>query len=725
MKRNTEQQTPLRRLAAAAGLVAVWDDVFGQTHEVADDVLKYMLGMLDLPAGTESQLQDSLAKVEQDAQSPAGGLIIVDVDETPVLPHSGSMRYKIELENGRRYAGVAIEAGPGLVSIEPLREPGYHTLSIGEKRLTIAVSPRCCPSVDETSGGGKARSWGLVAQVYSLRAGLETEQDPDEREHAALALPGWTGGDFSLVGKLAERAAQHGAQALAISPVHAMFAAAPHRYSPYSPSSRLFLNIAYIDPAALLGPAALQTALRTVGCAQDLGASTRATRVDWSQAVPARLKVLRQMYQDFCEFGHRGLVSDFHAFRQEGGEALESHARFEALHALQMPKLGPEHGWKDWAAELHDPRGPAVAAFARKQDGEIGFHAFLQWLACRGLEGAQETAREAGMSIGLIADLAIGTDPRGSHAWSRQKEILSGVSVGAPPDVYQAAGQNWGLTAFSPRALRSTGYAAFIETLRAAFAHAGGVRVDHVLGLGRMWVIPEGEDPSRGVYLKYPLDDMLRLLALEAWRHKAIVIGENLGTVPEGFDQKLKEKGVMGMNVLWFQRRPEEDKDLVAPFCPPASWPNWSMATSGTHDLATIKGWWNGRDLEWRRQLDELDEKAMQSATEQRQRDKKALWQALRDAGCVSFGKEDPPEEAPRDAVLSFVASAPSPLMLVPLEDLLGLDEQPNLPGTPSLADGSGHPNWTQLLPLDVEEIFQHPEVIAGLDAVIQARKSA
>ena len=210
--------------------------------------------------------------------------------------------------------------------------------------------------------------------------------------------------------------------------------------------------------------------------------------------------------------------------------------------------------WRQWSLDLRDPASAAVAVFAASHEPEVRFHCFLQWLADRSLGAAQERAREAGMRIGLIADLAVGMDPTGSHAWSRQGDVLGGLAIGAPPDLFNPRGQNWGLTGFSPRALVNGGFAPFLATLRAVLRHAGGMRIDHAMGMTRLWLIPDGAEPSSGAYLAYPLTDLLRLLALESQRHHAVVVGEDLGTVPEGFRETLETSGLHGMRVLWFER---------------------------------------------------------------------------------------------------------------------------------------------------------------------------
>ncbi len=275
--------------------------------------------------------------------------------------------------------------------------------------------------------------------------------------------------------------------------------------------------------------------------------------IDWAQAARAKLALLRQMYESFIDDDHPALHADFARFRADGGELLAQHAVFETLHAAQFEKgIGD---WREWPVDLRNPTGAATTVFAASHEDEVRFHCFLQWLADRSIAIAHGTAREAGMRIGLIADLAVGTDTAGSHAWSRQGDILGGLAIGAPPDLFNPGGQNWGLTGFSPRALANGGFTPFLATVRAALRHAGGLRIDHVMGLARLWLIPDGAEPSDGAYLSYPLTDMLRrLLALESQRHQAIVVGEDLGTVPEGFRETLAAAGLHGMRVLWFER---------------------------------------------------------------------------------------------------------------------------------------------------------------------------
>lgn len=705
----------LRQLAAMAGLAASWQDVFGETRQVSEDSLRHVLAALGFPCESAAQISDSMQRLQAaqalESDSATRPLWILDAGETLIMRWRGALPYRLLLESGEIRHGTAARLEPETVRIEPIAAPGYHALEIGEARLKLAVCPARCPAVPARSGDPE-RPWGITAQVYSLHGG---ERHPQGNWGVA--------GDFAALAGFAARAGKAGASALAISPVHALFGAAPERYSPYAPSSRLFLNAAYAEPSLVCGPEAVKQALGNAQPAADApaqgeagAARLAAPTIDWPALVPARLAILRRVFEQVQSGASHALQDDFQAFRKEGGEALERHARYEVLHAAHLGMLGAGSGWQDWPDALHDPSGVAVRRFAQAHQSEIGFQAFLQWLADRGLRQAQQAARGSGMPTGLIIDLAIGTDPRGSHAWSRQADMLHKVSIGAPPDLFQPQGQNWGIIAFSPYALRNTGYAAYIETLRANFRHAGGVRIDHIIGLARMWLIAAGTDARDGAYLRYPLDDMLRLLMLEAWRHNALVIGENLGTVAPGFNDMLRDKGILGTSVLWFELQ--------------NAWPDWSMATTSTHDLPTIEGWWSGRDIGWRRRMGQLSADQAQMQRQARSAEKTLLAHVLH--GPDSGGAGGLPAPAPRQDILAYVAATPSPLVVIPAEDLLGVAEQPNLPGFDVNAAGepsepaaskTTHPSWIQVLPAGVDEFFDSPEVERSLNSIRQGRR--
>jgi 4-alpha-glucanotransferase len=317
------------------------------------------------------------------------------------------------------------------------------------------------------------------------------------------------------------------------------------------------------------------------------------------------------------------------------------------------------------------------------------------------------------MAIGLVADLAVGMDPGGSHAWSRPGDLLGGLSIGAPPDLLGPDGQNWGITGFAPAALRRTGFDAFIATLRAAIDRAGGIRIDHALGLARLWVVPDGASAKDGAYLTMPMDDMMRVIAIESVKARAIVIGEDLGTVPPGLRAAMTSRAMLGMRVLQFERG--ED----GAFTPPAEYDACTAAMTGTHDLPTIAGWWRGRDIDWTWDLGRTSrapDKEHDLAT--RAADKAAFWDAAGAAGAAA-GAEPSRDDADRavDAAMTFVGETPSVLAIVPLEDIAGEVEQPNIPGTTD-----EHPNWRRRLPAPTEAILDRLAVVRRLSDLKAAR---
>lgn len=649
--------TPLHALASEAGLTIDWEDAAGDAQRVSDAALVAVLAALDLPADSAAAIADSRHRVQE--QASECGFFSADVGTPAELP-AGCLtpgHAELLLEDGSRRS-LRIEGG----RLPAIDVPGYHRLVQGERVLRLAIAPRRCFGIADAAGG--KRLWGPAVQIAGLR-------DATPRAF----------GDFGSLAETARSFAAAGADALAISPVHALFPADASRYSPYAPSSRLFLNILYADPAL-------------AGAAVDEPAS--GALIDWADAIPTRLHQLRAAFAARSS-AVRAKVA---AYAQDGGDELLRHARFDALHAHFFEATGAT-GWQGWPAAFHDPDSDAVSAFAAEHSEEVDFYLFCQWLAKRSLDAAQRAATDGGMALGLIADLAVGMDGGGSHAWSRRNDLLTGLSLGAPPDLLGPEGQSWGITGFSPRALRRTGFEPYIATLRAALDHAGGIRIDHALGLRRLWVVPEGASPRDGAYLTMPLEDMLRVLAIESHRARAVVIGEDLGTVPEGFRPKMDERGMLGMRVLPFEC---DDDGFLAPH----RWSPEAAAMTGTHDLATVAGWWSGRDIDWNWRLGRTRPDAVEADDRATRGEERALlWQAFADAGITDA--PEPAADAPAaavDAAFDFVAGTPCALAILPIEDLIGAEEQPNLPGTID-----EHPNWRRRMPAPTPELLARPEV--------------
>lgn len=581
----------LHRLAAEAGLSREWKDAAGRDQIVADDTLVAALEALGLPAGSPRQIEESRARLrEEAAEEEAEGALV------------------------RGYA-----------------PPG--------------------------------RLWGPAVQITSLR---------DRRGEAY--------GDFGALACFAAASAEAGADLLAVSPVHALFPGDPNSFSPYGPSTRLFLNVLLGDPS-LLGDE-----LR--GGDGDL--------IDWQAAIPERMKRLRALYEGRSE----NIRAKVEAFVRAGGEALRRHAIFDALFA----RFGT--GWQDWPAGYRDCAGDAVERFAAEQAEEVGFYLFLQWLADASLARAQRAARDGGMKLGLIADMAVGMSPGGSQAWSRPEGLLQGLSVGAPPDPLGPDGQDWGITTFSPRGLKATGYRDFTDTIRAALRHAGGIRIDHAMSLRRLWVVPHGARATEGVYLAYPEARLMRILAAESRRAEAVVVGEDLGTVPPGFREAMEARGFLGMRVLWFERTEEGG------FRAPMDYSRAAAAMTSTHDLPTVAGWWAERDIDWGWKIGRTSVHAGEAEDRAARREDRA--RLMR-----AFAAEEIDPADPAGAACAHVARAASDLAIIPAEDLLGLEEQPNLPGTID-----EHPNWRRRLPGLAEDMLTAPDVAARIARIREARRA-
>jgi 4-alpha-glucanotransferase len=682
----------LEILASRAGLAVDWIDANGRAQKVAPSVLRNVLTGLGHPAGSAQEIDASLLELQAAQQaSHLPPLITADVGVGLNLARyfAPQTPCEIHLEDGSRL-NLKLDADAVLPGLVPV---GYQHVSIDGQTFTLAVAPACCYSVADAVDSPIPRAWGLGVQLYSLRR------------------QGDGGfGDTQALEDLARVAGERGADALAISPLHAMFSSDTQRYSPYSPSSRLFLNSLYCAPGAILGERALRTAIDATGLADQLKALEDRPLIDWPTAAEAKHRILQALYEGFVQ-GEHPLHADFGSFRHAGGEALENHCRFEAIQEARAAR-GENLDWRQWPAQWRNPRSAALAEFAEENAGRIGFFAFCQWLITRCLERAQAAARSSGMNIGLITDLAVGADGAGSQAWSRQDELLASLTVGAPPDILNRNGQGWGISAFSPEGLMRNGFRAFIEMLRANFAHAGGLRIDHVMGLQRLWVIPNGSPPADGAYLYYPVDDLLRLLTLESHRHQAIVLGEDLGTVPEGLREKLIARSMLGMRVLLF----EQDNTHFKPIL---DWPDNALATTSTHDLPTLNGWWHGRDIDWNARLGMVDASGEIEWRQHREREREGLRRAL-SQDPQNFREESHETDQILDASVRFLGHTRAPLVLLPLEDALGVEQQANLPGTID-----AHPNWSRRLAGYSEALLDGPDAARRLELLACARLQA
>jgi 4-alpha-glucanotransferase len=661
----------LRTLATRAGISSEWTDQANSERRVSPETLRAILMALGLPADSDAELRNSLSIMESDVSPAMASRFTTARVGQPVTlptPFGDQHTIEVEFEGGARRRLGAHEGVNRTLTLPPFADPGYHTVLAADGPYTVATAPARCVTVgDLTSRRGP---WGLAAQIYSLRA----------------AGDGGIG-NFAGVAKLGVAAGAAGADALAISPVHALFSSDAGHFSPYSPSSRLFYNPLHADPNMVLPRELVRDAIQEAGVGDDMARFESSDLVDWIASTPVRMKMLRQLHARAKAHTNPAWRLDLENYAGTGSPQLRAHATFEALHGYHLRNDGHSWNWRTWAPELRDPTSAAVIAFAQEYADEVDFQSFLQWLTARSYAGAQRICREAGMAIGLIADLAIGIDGGGSQAWSRQHEILHGLGIGAPPDYYSATGQNWGLTTFSPLGLAKSAFSPFIDMLRASLRYTGGVRLDHVMGMTRLWLIPQGASAVDGAYVSFPSETMFRLIALESWRHGAIVIGEDLGTLPDGFRFYLGEQGIAGLRVLRFELKDEA-------YIPPEKWDENSAALTTTHDLVSTAGWWSGADFVG------IEDGGEQERA--RARERGVLWNSFELAG-VASGKPPSPSDTASvvDAAVCYIAKTPSSIKLLSIEDALGLEAQPNVPGTTD-----ERPNWRHRLPGDAGDLL-------------------
>ena len=513
---------------------------------------------------------------------------------------------------------------------------GYHRVltADGHDRLLV-VSPGRCWLPEGW------RAWGWTVQLYATRS-----------------RGSWGFGDLADLGAVREWAQALGAGFLLVNPLHAVAPTLPQEASPYLPVTRRYRNPLYLRVEEV--PGADRVDLSRFA---EQGTTLDDHRIIDRDAV-WRLKVaaLEQVFAS-------GVSDDpvFVRWRAAAGRSLEEFALWCAL--------AEEHGpsWQDWPPDLRDPHGEGVLAFAEKHSDRVTFHAWLQWLL-------DEQLRTARGDLTVIQDLPVGVSGGGADAWAWQGVMAAGVRVGAPPDAFNAAGQDWGSPPLTPWRLRLAEYGPFIESIRATMAGGGGVRIDHVMGLFRLWWVPEGADPADGAYVRYPSEEMLDIVALESHRARSVVVGEDLGTVEPGVREALAAHDMLSYRLLWF----EEDD--------PEQWPAKALAAVTTHDLPTVAGLWSGSDLE--EQADYTDE-----PRERLEHGREQLLRRLQAAG-VATG--DSPAAAV-EAVHGLLGRAPCTLLAATLDDAVAEPCRPNMPGVVE------RPNWTLSLPVPVEDLPHHP----------------
>lgn len=667
----------LEQAAAAFGIERAFVDNTGQLHLASADTQRALLEAMGVSAGSEGDLRAAVQRAGEADAVPPVMLAVAGEDVALAVGGAGRGGWSLTLEDGDTLSG-ALQNGGGrrrrLLLPAPL-PVGYHRLALerpdgGEHRVLLIAAPSRCLSVEEA---GIDRVVGIGCQVYGLRG---------ERDLGS--------GDFAALAELVEPAADEGADFLALSPLHALFFAEPAAASPYSPSSRTFLNWLLVAP-------------ELVPEAEPLAPAPNGELIDYPAVAARRLKLLEAAFERFrkhhLEGGGTQLGAAFRAFVAEGGTALHRHCLFDALHERQVAQDRARWAWWQWPEGCRSPDRPEAQAFAREQGQRIEFLMWLQWQGEEQLGRVQARARAAGMRLGLYRDLAVGVNPAGSLGWSAPELVIRKAAIGAPPDEFSPQGQNWGIAPLAPRALQEQGFAAWIADIRANMRHAGALRIDHAMGLRRLFWIPEGGGPGDGTYVRYPFTAHLAILAIESHRAGCLVIGEDLGTLPRGFRPALRRAGILSSRVLYFER------ERSGSFGSARRYRHASVASIGTHDLPTLRGFLAGQDIGWRERLDLFaTPDGAEEARRERAEDRERLLRLLRRADLLPAEGDDPDLETLALALHRWLARTPAALVQVSLEDLgLQLD-QPNLPGTVD-----EHPNWRRRYGARAGELLDRP----------------
>lgn len=588
---------------------------------------------------------------------------------------------------------------------------GYHQLSVVGQQLPAQtmryiVAPVACFKPEAVKNGNKV--WGLSVQLYCLRSRTN-----------------WGIGDFGDLKTLVINAAKSGANFIGLNPIHALYPANAEACSPYGPSSRRWLNYLYIDVKAVEGyeQKTVQQLIKSADFRQKLQQVRDVEHVDYEGVTVLKMQVLEAVFEYFNTkylTKNTRINKEFKAFVAEGGESLETLAVYDALQQELKDSGKPSWGWPVFPQEYSEFQAPAVAKFKKQHAKKVKFFMFLQWVAATQLAQAQECAKEQGMTIGLYRDLAVGVSEGSAEIWGNKNLYCVDASVGAPPDVLGPLGQNWGLPPMDPEKLYEQQYQPIIDLFSANMASSGALRIDHVMALLRLWWVVKGDDAKEGGYVNYPVDDLLGILALESHRHRSLVIGEDLGTVPDQIRAKLADNGIFSYRVFFFEQAPDGG------FYSPAHYPEQSMATLTTHDMPTLIGFWHCHDLELGKSLglyptDEI----LSTLYRDRHKQKQAILDTLHGHNSITAHIGYDVNTVGMTTELNcgmqvHMAAGSSALLSLQLEDWLEMDMPVNVPGT-----FNEYPNWKRKLTKDLEDIFDQSALIELAKQLTDTRNGA
>ncbi|MFZ2198812.1 MAG: 4-alpha-glucanotransferase, partial [Thermodesulfovibrionales bacterium] len=725
---NQQTSEMINELAALCGILPEYWDIFGKLHVASLETKKAMLCAMKIDVESDDailrEINDRKSRPWKNFTEP---VFVVSVNAQPLkiplyIPVRTDQEKGLEItciikdENGLsssfHVSGSDINVADErtidniryikiLISDNAHRNIGYYSADIdcrivgnsfqdGSKRIKkiskLIITPDTCYLPPEP---GTCKTWGMSLNLYSLQS-----------KHS------WGIGDFGDLEKIVDMMAHLKADFIGLNPLHAIPNTYPYGISPYSPISRLYKNFIYLDIEGIpevIASDEIREFIKREAFRKKIRKLRKTERIDYEKTGQLKDQILRRAFEFFYEMHYKKKTerdNEFSQYLTVEGKSVESFAAFLAIHDLFIKKK--VYSWQKWPAEYHDPKGKAVIAFRKEHEKEVLYYIYLQWLIDGQLRKASEHCKEAGMKIGLYHDLAVGAIASGSDAWNYQK-IIGDADVGAPPDDFNPQGQNWGFPPMIPDRLKETGYELFIETIRKNMEYGGALRIDHALGLYRLFWIPAGMSPEHGAYLMQPVEDFLRIIALESQRYKTIVIAEDLGTIDDTFREMLQSFQMLSYRLYYFERNYPDPS-----FKAPEQYPSMSLCAITTHDLPTIYGYWAGRDIEVKKQLGIYgDEEAWKNDVIFRERDKGLIISALKAERIISEDFPADPQLMPQMthelciAIYRYLAKSPCRLLLVSLDDIIGTLDQQNLPGTVD-----SHPNWRQKYTSSVENIL-------------------
>tara|TARA_R110001583_G_scaffold11285_2_gene51336 strand:- start:7614 stop:9815 length:2202 start_codon:yes stop_codon:yes gene_type:complete len=708
-------------------------DAWGKPAEVSESNIKNLINKMGYDANDEEQLQAYYQEQEkQHWLSMLPPVIVTQQSDNytidiclPIDFVNDALIYQVTTEDHQEIKRTITATGFPLVAVNEISDvefqcyqilltanlpTGYHRLDVfergNEEPLTSAsliIAPEACFKPQAIQEGKKI--WGTSVQLYCVKSNNN-----------------WGIGDFTDLKLLLKNTALHGGDFIGLNPIHALSPAHPNNASPYSPSSRKWLNLLYTDltnVAEFKVDKAIQEKVNSQDFNDRLTLLRNTQWVDYEGVTEIKLEVLRDLFA-VLNNGEQNSIDRLKAFNEYielKDDSLLQQAAYDALQFKFLKDDDTLWGWPVWPEAFQAYQSEASQDWIATNKEEVLFWCYCQWITELQLEEADQLAKSLGMTLGIYRDLAVGVGKSSSEIWANHSLYCEQISVGAPPDILGPLGQSWGLPPMSPDQLYNDAYRPFIELLQSNMSHCGALRIDHVLALLRLWWVPDNEDAGAGAYIYYPVQDLLNILALESQRNQCLVIGEDLGTIPEGIDILLEQAGVYSYKVFFFEQAADGG------FVSPAHYKKQVMATLSTHDMPTIKGYWHCDDLHLGKELGLYpDQEVLNRLLENRKYCKQQILDSLHGHNSLPKSYAKDANQTEMDQTLNFalqthLAKGKPALLSLQLEDFLEMEHPVNVPGT-----CDEYRNWQRKLSQNIEQLFNNEQIKNLLDSLTDAR---